>query len=113
MFAQAMIHSAPKQNVLTMPLDALIVTGAEERVVLAMGDGRFQSLPVQCGMRMSDQVEVISGLEEGQEIVVSGQFLIDSESNLQASFRRMMAPSPDVDNGGDNDMDNNAMVSKH
>jgi Cu(I)/Ag(I) efflux system membrane fusion protein len=95
MFAQAVIHSAPQPNVLTIPRDALIVTGGEERVVVALGDGRFQSLPVVSGMRVQDRVEIVSGLDEGQEVVVSGQFLIDSESNLQASFRRMTAlPEP-------------------
>jgi Cu(I)/Ag(I) efflux system membrane fusion protein len=74
---------------------SLIVTGGGERVVLALGEGRFQSLPVVSGMQVQNRVEIVSGLSEGQEIVVSGQFLIDSESNLQASFRRMTAlPEP-------------------
>jgi Cu(I)/Ag(I) efflux system membrane fusion protein len=58
-------------------------------VVKALGDGRFQPVDVTPGMWRGDQVELLSGLDEGDEVVVSGQFLIDSESNLQASLRRL------------------------
>lgn len=89
MFAHAAIHGGLKQDVLTVPRAALIVTGAGERVILALGKGRFQPREVVSGMRVDDRVEILRGLEEGDAVVVSGQFLIDSESNLQASFRRM------------------------
>ena len=58
-------------------------------VVKALGGGRFQPVELKTGMWRGDQVEVLSGLDEGDEVVVSGQFLIDSESSLQASFLRM------------------------
>jgi Cu(I)/Ag(I) efflux system membrane fusion protein len=67
----------------------LIVTGEREIVVRALGDGRFESTDVVTGMWRGEDIEVLSGLEEGDEVVVSGQFLIDSESNLKASFRQM------------------------
>ena len=89
MFAQATIQSRPRPNVVHIPRDALIATGGEERVIVALGDGRFQPRPVTSGLRAGDQVEILSGLQEGDQVVVSGQFLIDSESNLQATFRRM------------------------
>jgi membrane fusion protein, copper/silver efflux system len=60
--------------------------------VLAQGDGRFQPVDVAIGMQRGGEVEILSGLEAGDEVVVSGQFLIDSESNLQASFMRMGEP---------------------
>jgi Cu(I)/Ag(I) efflux system membrane fusion protein len=47
---------------------------------------------VVTGMQRGDQVEILSGLADGDEIVVSGQFLIDSESSLQASFMRLQEP---------------------
>jgi Cu(I)/Ag(I) efflux system membrane fusion protein len=75
--------------VLKIPRDALIVTGERESVVRALSGGRFQPVDVVTGMEANGQVEVLSGLAAGDEIVVSGQFLIDSESSLQASFRRM------------------------
>ena len=91
MFAEAMIKASPKTS-LTVPRDALIVTGNEQRVVRALGDGRFQPVVVSTGIHANGRVEVLGGIDEGDEIVVSGQFLIDSESNLQASFRRMSNP---------------------
>ncbi len=89
MFAEVVIYAGPKQNVLKIPREALIVTGEREAVVKALGEGRFQPVDVVTGMKRGGQVEVLYGLEEGDEIVLSGQFLIDSESSLQASFMRM------------------------
>ncbi|NEV61410.1 efflux RND transporter periplasmic adaptor subunit [Thiorhodococcus minor] len=89
MFADVVIAGDPKQEVLKIPRDALIVTGTRESVVKALGDGRFQPVDVVTGMASDGVIEVRSGLAEGDQVVVSGQFLIDSESSLQASFRRM------------------------
>jgi Cu(I)/Ag(I) efflux system membrane fusion protein len=89
MFVEAVIYGGPKREVLIVPREALILTGEREMVVKALGDNRFQPVEVETGMWQGDSVEVRSGLDEGDEIVLSGQFLIDSESNLQASFRRL------------------------
>jgi Cu(I)/Ag(I) efflux system membrane fusion protein len=91
MFAQVVIYGGPKQHALAVPRDALIVTGERESVVKALGGGRFQPVDVVTGIKRGGKVEIISGLDEGDEIVISGQFLIDSESNLQASFMRLSA----------------------
>ena len=88
MFAQVEIYGGPKEAVLKIPSEALIVTGERESVVLALGEGRFKPVDVVTGMRSRGEVEIYSGLEAGDEVVVSGQFLIDSEANLRASFRR-------------------------
>ena len=88
MFAQATIYTDPLNDVLKIPREALIVTGERESVILALGEGRFQPVDVVSGMRSEGEVEIVSGLKEGDQIVVSGQFLIDSEANLQASFSR-------------------------
>lgn len=89
MFAEVVIYGGPREDVLKIPSEALIVTGERESVVTARGDGRFQPVDVVAGMQRGGEVEILSGLNEGDEIVVSGQFLIDSESSLQASFMRM------------------------
>ncbi len=94
MFANVVIDASPKQNALKIPAEALIQTGERERVVKALGSGRFQPVDVVIGMRTGGEVEILSGLEAGDEVVVSGQFLIDSESSLQASFQRMETASP-------------------
>ncbi len=96
MFAEVVIYGGPKHDVLSIPREALIVTGKRQSVVKALGGGRFQPVDVSTGMQRGERVEILSGLDEGDEIVVSGQFLIDSESNLQASFLRMSEVSGDA-----------------
>jgi Cu(I)/Ag(I) efflux system membrane fusion protein len=91
MFAEVVIYGGPKEDALKIPRESLIVTGERESVVRALGEGRFQPVDVVTGMQRGGEVEILSGLKEGEEIVVSGQFLIDSESSLQASFMRMAA----------------------
>ncbi len=78
-----------KQAVLTVPREAVIITGERETVIKSLGKGHFQPVDVKTGKRGEGNVEILSGLQQGDEIVVSGQFLIDSESSLQASFLRM------------------------
>ncbi len=90
MFVEVVIYGGPKRDVLILPREALILSGERELIVKALGEGRFQPVEVKTGMWRGDVVEVLYGLEEGDEVVVSGQFLIDSESNLQASFRRLL-----------------------
>ena len=89
MFAEVRIFGGPKKDLLKIPREALIVTGERESVVLDLGEGKFQPVDVVSGMRSQGQVEILSGLKKGDRIVVSGQFLIDSEANLQASFHRL------------------------
>ena len=89
MFVEAVIYGGPKRDVLIVPREALILTGEREMVVKVLGDNRFQPVEVETGMWQGASVEVRSGLDEGDEVVLSGQFLIDSESNLQASFSRL------------------------
>lgn len=88
MLAQVEIFAEPKEGILTIPLEALIDTGKSQRVILAQGSGHFRVTAVVAGLSSQGKVEIIRGLEEGDEVVVSGQFLIDSEANLQASLRR-------------------------
>ncbi|MBK5968128.1 efflux transporter periplasmic adaptor subunit [Thiorhodovibrio winogradskyi] len=97
MFADVEIFGGPKKDVLKIPAEALIMTGERESVVLALGDGRFQPVDVVTGMQRDGAVEILSGLEAGDRVVTSGQFLIDSESNLQASFQRLTEPEPDAE----------------
>jgi Cu(I)/Ag(I) efflux system membrane fusion protein len=89
MYADVHIYAGPKHDVLSIPREALIRTGHSERVVLALGDGRFSAREVIAGIESGDRVEIVSGLAEGDAVVVSGQFLIDSEASLKASFLRM------------------------
>jgi Cu(I)/Ag(I) efflux system membrane fusion protein len=64
----------------------VIRTGTNDVVFLARGEGRFEPRVVQIGHKSGDQVEVVGGLEPGQEVVTRANFLVDSESQLRASL---------------------------
>jgi membrane fusion protein, copper/silver efflux system len=89
MYANVRIYAGPTYAVLNIPREALIKTGDSQRVIVALGDGKFKAQEVNAGIESGDFVEIISGLEEGDLVVTSGQFLIDSEASLRASFGRM------------------------
>jgi Cu(I)/Ag(I) efflux system membrane fusion protein len=89
MFAQVTIHVKPAHTSLIVPREALIRTGKTDRVVLALGNGRFKSIEVRAGRFDDAEVEIIEGLEQGDQIVTSAQFLLDSESSKTSDFKRM------------------------
>jgi Cu(I)/Ag(I) efflux system membrane fusion protein len=89
MFANVKIYAGPKKDILSIPREALIVTGERESVILDKGHGKYQPVNVVTGMQSQGRVEILSGLKRGDKIVTSGEFLIDSEANLQASFQRL------------------------
>ncbi len=89
MYAFATIHASPKANALVIPREALIRTGRNERVILALGDGRFRPAQVVSGLESGEKIEILEGLEEGERVVTSAQFLIDSEASLAGTILRM------------------------
>ena len=89
MFATVSFRPAARQDVLTVPSEALIQTGRRSVVVVAQADGRFAPVEVEPGAEGGGRTEIRSGLEAGQKVVVSGQFLIDSEASLRATENRM------------------------
>ena len=91
MFANVQILVQPKEDVLLIPQSALIHTQNEQRVIRIREDGSYQPVVVVAGEEADNRVEIRSGLKEGDKVVTSGQFLIDSESNLLADFSRMTA----------------------
>ncbi|MDM7859935.1 efflux RND transporter periplasmic adaptor subunit [Alteromonas sp. ASW11-36] len=86
-----------KESVLVVPKQAVIRTGMSDRVVLALGDGKYKSIDVQLGRDFKDVFEVLDGLVEGDEIVTSAQFLIDSESSINSDFMRMAPAENSLD----------------
>ena len=78
--------------VIAVPISALIRTQNQNRVVLRQGEGKFKSVEVKVGQRDNTHVEIREGLLPGDQVVVSAQFLIDSESSKNADFTRMSAP---------------------
>ncbi len=89
MFAQITVHSYSDDELLVIPREALIRTGSQDRVVIALGEGRFKSVEVAVGRMDKNVVEIINGLGDKEEVVVSAQFLLDSESSKTSDFKRM------------------------
>jgi len=97
MFAEAAIlGTAAGKSALFIPREALIRTGSRNAVVLALGEGRFQPVEVTPGIESGDWIEIRHGIKEGDVVVTSGQFLIDSEASVRASFSRMQSAEPDA-----------------
>jgi Cu(I)/Ag(I) efflux system membrane fusion protein len=94
MFVSVSLAAAPNAEVLTVPAEALIHTGKRTVVMLAEPGGRFRAVDVEAGIEADGRTEIKRGLEAGQTVVVSGQFLIDSEASLRAATARM-ADAPD------------------
>lgn len=92
MFAQVTIqHSEDGEQALLIPHSAVIRTGTQDRVVLALGEGRFKSVEVALGRSGDQSIEILSGLQAGDRIVTSAHFLLDSESSITSDFLRMSA----------------------
>ena len=89
MFAQVEIEADPVEDALVVPREAVIRTGGEDRVVLALGQGRFRSTAVKLGRVGERDAEILEGLVAGDTVVVSAQFLLDSESSKRADLMRM------------------------
>ncbi len=89
MFAQIVIHAQSVQEKLIVPASSVIRTGGQARLVLSLGEGRFKSVYVAIGQVTPDSVEIISGIQEGDRVVTSAQFLLDSESSISSDFKRM------------------------
>tara|TARA_R110001599_G_scaffold3596_4_gene19841 strand:+ start:23631 stop:24893 length:1263 start_codon:yes stop_codon:yes gene_type:complete len=89
MFAQLQVATTPGEQRLLVPREALIRTGSQSRLVLALGEGRFKSVAVETGRVGREQAEILAGIAAGDRIVTSAQFLIDSESSKTSDFHRM------------------------
>lgn len=96
-FAEVTIQAPPAGERLYVPREALIRTGTRNAVVLALGEGRFQPVEVEPGEEDDEWIEIRRGLKEGDRVVTSGQFLIDSEASLRASFQRLQADARQPD----------------
>ncbi|WP_105265128.1 efflux RND transporter periplasmic adaptor subunit [Pseudoalteromonas sp. T1lg76] len=89
MFAQVSLQAEQTGNTMVVPKESVIRTGQQDRVVLDFGDGQFKSVAVTLGRVGENEVEILTGLEEGDVVVTSAQFLIDSESSKSSDFKRM------------------------
>ncbi len=97
MYVTVDLGSVAIAHALLVPSEAVIQTGRRSVVIAALGEGRFRPVEVETGAEANGQTEIRKGLEPGQNVVVSGQFLIDSEASLKATGARMEgAPAQDA-----------------
>jgi Cu(I)/Ag(I) efflux system membrane fusion protein len=89
MFARVLIDGSPIEDIVHVPREAVVRGGASSRVVVDLGDGLFESRKVLVGIESGERVAIRRGLKEGERVVVSAQFLIDSESNIGAALERL------------------------
>lgn len=94
MFARVKLAGAARAPTLVAPASAVIDSGTERIVLVAMGEGRFQPRTVQPGRRIADRIEILDGVAEGEKLVVSANFLIDAESRLKAAVEGFAAADP-------------------
>jgi Cu(I)/Ag(I) efflux system membrane fusion protein len=94
MFANVTFKPVARTDILQVPSEAVITTGKRNVVIVALGEGKFAPTEVEIGMESNGQTEIRKGLAAGQQVVISGQFLIDSEASLKGVASRMgTAPS--------------------
>lgn len=96
MYADVVLFGGARRDVLLVPSEAVIRTGRRTVVILAEGEGRYRPLEVRLGDEREGDTVVLDGLSEGQAVVTSGQFLIDSEASLTGAFDRMIGTDAPV-----------------
>ncbi|MEO6226401.1 MAG: efflux RND transporter periplasmic adaptor subunit [Thermomonas sp.] len=94
MFADLQFAGTAGESYPLLPDEALIATGTDARVIVARGEGRFQPMRVTTGRSAGGRTEILSGLSGGERVVVSGQFLLDSEASLSGALDRLSPDAP-------------------
>ncbi|MFC1728923.1 efflux RND transporter periplasmic adaptor subunit [candidate division KSB1 bacterium] len=93
MYANVIIHSLQDDPHPAVPVSAVLLSGERSIVIVDLGDGRFEPREVKLGIQTGDYYSIFQGLAEGENVVVSAQFLIDSESRLREAQMKMLNPS--------------------
>jgi Cu(I)/Ag(I) efflux system membrane fusion protein len=97
MFAGVHLVGAPREDVLMVPSEAVIKTGIRSVVIVADDSNHFHPAVVRVGAEYAGNSEILTGLTAGQNVVASGQFLIDSEASLRGAFDNLtgaLMPAP-------------------
>ena len=109
MYVNVRLESEPVADALTIPVEAVLHSGEKQTVFVALGDGKFEPRQVKTGMQNDDgDIEIVQGLLEGEHVVTSAQFMLDSESKLREAIQKMLepqAPSAEAHAGAERDMD--------
>ena len=84
-------------EVLSVPDSAILDTGKRQAVLVELGEGRYEPRAVKLGRRANGYAEILEGVSEGDKVVISANFLIDAESNLQAALKAFTAGDKSTD----------------
>jgi len=95
MYAEISLAQDSVADTLAVPSEAVIRTGTRNVVIVAEAQGRYRPVEVVLGEERGSETIVLDGLDAGQQVVVSGQFLIDSEASLQGAYQRMQGAGGD------------------
>jgi len=91
MFANVVLQVDPRPEALVVPSEAIVRSGGREQLFVARGDGKFEPRDVLLGISAAGYSQVLEGVAVGEQVVVSSQFLIDSESKLREATAKMIA----------------------
>lgn len=113
MTAQVRIAGTARRDTLLVPSAAVIATGRRNVVIVALAGGRYRPAEVTVGRERGEQSEILAGLNVGEQVVVSGQFLIDSEASLQGVLARLAAPAAHSSRGRVEDITSTSITLAH
>ncbi len=95
MYVNVRLETEPVENALTVPVEAVLYSGERQTVFVALGEGKFEPRLVKTGVQSEEgEIEIVQGLLEGEQVVVSAQFMLDSESKLREAIQKMLNPEP-------------------
>ena len=96
MYGEVEIATGAQDKVIAVPASAVIDTGRRKVVLVDLGEGRYEPRDVGIGRAGNGQLEIMNGIAEGDKVVVNGNFLIDSESNLQSALKALSPSGTEV-----------------
>lgn len=111
MFAEVTIHSEEQKDAIIIPAEAVVRSGTRDQVFVVREEGKFEPRDVVLGLESDGKVIILSGINSGDTVVTSAQFLIDSESKLREATQKMLEATPDMDPGMK--MDNTIPTTEH
>lgn len=91
MFANVTLHTDTRRRAVVLPSEAIVRSGSREQVFVVREPGKFEPREVTLGVSAEGFTQILSGVKTGEQVVTSGQFLIDSESKLREATAKMMA----------------------
>lgn len=90
MYANIVLHASRQVDAVVVPTEAVVRSGAREIVFVVQGPGKYAPREVKLGVAASGKTQIMKGVKPGEEVVVSAQFLIDSESKLREAVQKML-----------------------